>query len=62
MSRREQPRNARRGWGSLGADGRERATRLLRENSKRQGAATPGIGRTKVERRLAAIRSMLADR
>ena len=62
MSRREPPRNARRGWGTLGADGRERATKLLRENSERHGSPSPGIARTKADRRMAAIRSMLADR
>jgi hypothetical protein len=59
---REQPRNARQGWGSLGADGRERATKLLRENTGRNGSPGPGVVRTKADRRLAAIRSMLANR
>ncbi len=62
MSAREQPRNVRRGWGTLGADGRERATKLLRENTTRPGSPGPGSGGTKADRRMAAIRSMLADR
>jgi hypothetical protein len=62
MSARERPRTARRGWGTLGADGRERATKLLRENSTRPGSPGPRPGPTKADRRLAAIRSMLAER